>query len=92
MRIKFLAMRLVALLLLLAPLGPLFPQQDCGELVVARIRLDPGHPWRPPFGLERVGKPITAWAEAEAAARPEKLIHPLDLGTIFVPHDWLILV
>ena len=175
-RDRLLAMRSVALLLLLTPLGPLFSQEDCGESVVAKIRIDPGHPWRPPFGLERVGKPITAWAaiksdqrpsreyflvgyvdqneterhvlnmmskmsnrferkpdsreyddralfttypdeivlyaqcrfdgqpvelaraavefpevEAEATARPEELIHPLDLGTIFVPHDWLIL-
>ncbi len=29
--------------------------------------------------------------EAEAVARPESLIHPVDLGTILVPHDWLLL-
>ena len=29
--------------------------------------------------------------EAEAVARPESVIHPVDLGTILVPHDWLLL-
>jgi hypothetical protein len=29
--------------------------------------------------------------EAEAAARPERGIHPVDLGTIMVPADWLLL-
>ena len=29
--------------------------------------------------------------EAEATARPEEGIRPVNLGTIFVPHDWLIL-
>ena len=29
----------------------------------ARIRIDRGHLWRPPFGLERVGQPLTAIVE-----------------------------
>ena len=29
--------------------------------------------------------------EAEAVARPDVVIHPVDLGTIFVPADWLLL-
>ena len=29
--------------------------------------------------------------EAEAVALPDKLIHPVDLGTILVPADWLLL-
>src|SRR4051794_32068026 len=33
-----------------------------------RIRLDPGHPWRPPFGLNRVGRSIVA--NVESAGRP----------------------
>ena len=28
------------------------------------LRLEPQHPWRPPFGLERVGRPVVAAAEA----------------------------
>src|SRR5262249_47240982 len=40
-----------------------------GGARVFQVRLDRGHPWRPPFGLERVGRPITA--VVEAAARPE---------------------
>ena len=34
-----------------------------------QIRLDAGHPWRPPFGLERVGRPIAV--VVEAGARPD---------------------
>jgi hypothetical protein len=138
----------------------------CGEKVSLQIRVDSGHPWRPPFGLDRVGAPPVVhvdfaaervpvgeyfvvgyrgtqeterhalklagkkssfvdtaplqslpeevrlisrcgrggelvelarqpikWPdfEAEATARPERLINPVDLGTILVPHDWLLL-
>jgi len=138
----------------------------CEEQVTAKVRLDPGHPWRPPFGLDRVGKPVIAIVdlranarpireyylaglrngtalerhalnisgadgaftstvrfdgypdelklsakcrfegeetellrypvkfpeiEADAVASPEKLINPVDLGTILVPADWLLL-
>ena len=141
-------------------------QVGCGEKVVPHIRLDQGHPWRPPSGLDRIGKPttftveLTAEArpdreyylsatlhgrelerqvlnlaggknlysasvsfssapdelvltakcrfegqetellrypvklralEADATARPEKQINPVDLGTILVPSDWLLL-
>jgi hypothetical protein len=40
-----------------------------------RINLDAGHPWRPPFGLDRVGCPITA--VVEASARPDQAIYVL---------------
>ncbi len=129
-----------------------------------RIYLDHGHPWQPPFGLERVGRPfqvvveardrpeaasyfITAISkgtngasfplrfpseppyaarvtlerdadevsllrdqkppekpvelarqaikvpeiEAEAIARPDVIVNPVDLGTILVPEGWLLL-
>ena len=29
--------------------------------------------------------------EADAIARPDRIIHPVDLGTILVPSDWLVL-
>ena len=131
---------------------------------VAGIRVDAGHPWRPPFDLDLVGRPLTAvvevrsdgqpqreyqlvgylegevvgrhavrfstsapyvgrvtfdtWpeqlvllaraagqepvevvrqgverapVEADAAARPEAVVNPVDLGTILVPADWLML-
>jgi hypothetical protein len=130
----------------------------------AQIRIDPGHPWRPPFGLERVGRPLSVvveiaadqqplpeyrligyagekeiarpalkltgkppytcrasfdpWPtelvvlaelpgaaatelarlavqpppiEAEAIARPDRIVNPVDLGAILVPSDWLLL-
>jgi hypothetical protein len=33
------------------------------------VRVEPGHPWRPPFGLDRVGQPISVLVEA--AQRPQ---------------------
>ena len=131
---------------------------------IAKMQIVPVHPWRPPFGLDRVGrtqeavvtfagtgKPVGEFVlvgyrdgkevsrqevvpghgknevrvsveagptevvllvkptaggepaevarqamtlppfEADAVARPESVIHPVDLGTILVPHDWLLL-
>ena len=147
----------------------------CEEVVKARVRIDPGHPWRPPFGLDRIGKPLEVVVdietpeapltyarqlsreyflvgyegaravesrslqfqtvkagrqyearaaiaahpsqiaveaqcrfggqrvelsrisvpsgrfEAEAAVRPSEQVNPVDLGTILVPADWLLL-
>ena len=132
-----------------------------------RIYLDHGHPWQPPFGLERVGRPFQVVVEArrsaggacellhhgdlqsrnqsapvscsdsrltppyaarvtlerdadevlllrdqkppekpvelarqaihfpefdaDASARPNVIVNPVDLGTIFVPEGWLLL-
>ena len=128
-----------------------------------RIRVEQSHPWRPPFGLDRIGQPLVAvveldaispsseytlvaycrakeiarqtltWTgqapavghasfetrptelvlvatpaggnpvelarlpvdplrfEAEAIARSEQVINPVDLGAILVPNDWLLL-
>lgn len=50
-----------------------FPQTTvgpCQEDVTAKLWMDPGHPWRPPFGLERVGKPLVVAAEMETPAAP----------------------
>jgi hypothetical protein len=58
---------------------------------------EPGHPWRPPFGLDRIGQPLapgvepTAPFEADAVAQADRVINPVDLGTILVPADWLLL-
>lgn len=141
--------------------------QRCGALTSAQIRVDSGHPWRPPFGIDRVGAPliahieitgnkdalqrsyyVTSYArgqkiehqalnvdgqdspffgtarltgnpdtvvlasqcapdeptdeltrqrivlspfEAAAVARPDQRINPVDLNTILVPYDWLLL-
>ena len=144
--------------------GPLRPASGTGpQKPVAQIEIDRGHPWRPPFGLQRVGQPLTVvvkiepdrrlseyalvgyqknkelrrsplsltgkppyscrvsfdrWPtelvlfaksaagasvelarrpvepvplEADAIARPDGLINPVDLGTVLVPSDWLLL-
>ena len=142
--------------------------QGTASAEVVRMRVEPGHPWRPPFGLDRLGRPLDAvvevpsgpmpageyvvvgyregkevsrqgvaflpkrdepphvgrvtleawpsevalWVkadpqarpvelaraavkppafEAEAVALPEAALHPIDLGTILVPADWLLL-
>jgi hypothetical protein len=128
------------------------------------IDIERGHPWRPPYGLQRIGQPLRVvvkiacdqspppecslvayrqgkemarsaislagkspytcrvcfdpWPtelallaksadggltelarrpiepvpfEADAAAPPDRIIHPVDLGTVLVPSDWLLL-
>ncbi len=39
------------------------------EPTVFKIALDPGHPWRPPFGLDRIGRPVMV--VVEASTRPD---------------------
>src|SRR5688572_28647381 len=47
---------LLGLVLLLSVESLLAHQQaGCDEEVSAQIKVDSGHPWRPPFGLDRVG-------------------------------------
>ena len=147
---------------------PLFGASPGSPSSPVRLTVEPGHPWTPPFGLERVGRALEAVVEnpagarptaeyvvvsyragkevgrqtvkfaelsnprfrfgrvvlqheptevvlltrsevgaplverarapvkpppfeAEAVARPVTLIHPVDLGTIFVPAHWLLL-
>lgn len=43
---------------------------DCQEEVAGQIRLEPHHPWRPPFDLERVGQGFVAVAELSSKERP----------------------
>ncbi|MGD0896748.1 MAG: hypothetical protein ABR915_02860 [Thermoguttaceae bacterium] len=162
--------RLHALFVALAAVNSFFPAAlVAGQPPppsIATMQIVPGHPWRPPFGLDRVGQPpdvIVTFAgskkpagefvlvgyrqgtevcrqavsptgkkapyvarisldagpaevvllvksspggepkelarqtvtlppfEADAVARPETVIHPVDLGTILVPHEWLLL-
>lgn len=141
---------------------------DCEGSITAELRLVQQHPWRPPFGLERIGQPTIVTADlpvrespyrefwlasfvagkevdrqmltlnasasktsftgqagfarypqevalfgrcrfqgepveiarkkfeapglsAEAVAKPEQVINPVDLGAILVPHDRLLL-
>lgn len=142
------------------------PSEGCDNEIAAVFSIDEGHPWQPPFGLDRIGRPpvvrvdfktpeyspvreyslagyrggkeierhpITialtnpppysvtfsarpdhvallarcqrkselqelareelSWPEleADAEARPDQRINPIDLGTVLVPHDWLLL-
>jgi hypothetical protein len=63
----------------------------CCSLMLAEVT-QAQHPWRPPFGLDRVGTGRqTTGLEADAIARPSEILNPVDLGTILVPQDWLLL-
>lgn len=150
----------------LALLLPAVPLCATAEPAVLQVSVDRGHPWRPPFGIERVGAPLHArvtltgkpdgdraywvdayaagqlagshaleftgegttwWAavklvgvpdevrvmardkaggapvelllqpvvapalEAEAVARSDRAVNPVDLGAILVPEDWILL-
>lgn len=50
-----------------------------------------GHPWLPPFGLDRVGSDGTNTFEADALPHTETTVNPVDLGAILVPDGWLLL-
>ena len=41
-----------------------------GDAPPAQIRIEPGHPWRPPFALERIGSPVTVVVEMAADPQP----------------------
>ena len=55
----------MAVLLSLSPAKAQQPD-DCGEEVTANLRVDTGNPWRPPFGLDRVGAPPVVHVELSA--------------------------
>ena len=57
-------------LLILCPASAQRAANDCDEKVAVRIRLDEGHPWRPPFSLDRVGQPLGVIVEVESEERP----------------------
>ena len=60
-----------AMLLLASCILPAQPAGDaCADKVVPRLRMDAGHPWRPPFGLDRVGRPVVAVVELSSDHRP----------------------
>ena len=151
--------RTTAVLLALAALTGLRPGPAPGAPPKVTMGVDPGHPWRPPFGLDRVGRPVVAVVvpespqaagdyvvlalrkgrevarhevriaspavpvrvtiagdpdtlvlterggkadivrlpvaqppfEAGAVARADRVVNPVDLGTILVPNGWLLL-
>ncbi len=71
-------------------------QERVKERPEPHIEIEQNHPWRSPFGLDRIGQPVpegveAASFEADAVARPVEVINPVDLGTILVPADWLLL-
>ncbi|MFN8007383.1 MAG: hypothetical protein U0V70_10235 [Terriglobia bacterium] len=61
---------LVAGLLILYPVSRDQAANDCDEKVTVKIRLEEGHAWRPPFGLDRIGQPLNVVIEVESEERP----------------------
>lgn len=61
---------LVAVLLACLLAGGPSLANECHEPVTGTIRLEPHHPWRPPFDLERVSSGLTAIVELQVAERP----------------------
>jgi hypothetical protein len=59
-------------ILVLLPITPALGQDDCNEDVSASVHVDSGHPWRPPFGLDRVGHSFRAVVEITAKDRPRR--------------------
>ena len=47
----------------------------CEELISASVIVDQGHPWRPPFGLDRVGSPPVARIRLDAESEPSHVYH-----------------
>lgn len=43
---------------------------ECDEEVVADIRLENQHVWRPPFGIDRIGRGIRTIVELQSAQKP----------------------
>lgn len=42
------------------------------EKAAHQIHVDTGHPWRPPFGLERIGQPLTVTVEVPSHEPPSR--------------------
>ena len=54
----------------LGRIGMAAPAADCEGTIAADLRLVQQHPWRPPFGLERIGQPTTVAADLPVRERP----------------------
>ena len=60
-----------ALLLLVAALGAVSTTEGGEEKTnELQISIDAAHPWRPPFGPDRVGRPLTVEVESRVKTRP----------------------
>src|SRR5438309_11496911 len=58
---------------MIMPVGLLAQQQGgCAEKTSVKIRVDQGHPWRPPFGVDRVGAPPVVHVELTADKPPQR--------------------
>ena len=60
-------------LLMIMPAALLAQQPGgCDEKVSVKVRVDQGHPWRPPFGVNRMGAPIAAHVELTSDKPPQR--------------------
>ncbi len=69
--------RLTLTLTSLLAVAVVFGRVDAGsnDPIAYRLILDPGHPWRPPFGLDRVGMPPAV--VVQASDRPAGAVYHL---------------
>ncbi len=65
-RLTFFRIALVFSCELVGSYAPAIGDDRPGPGPAYQIHLDPGHPWRPPFGLERIGRPVVILVEASA--------------------------
>lgn len=64
----------------------------CLSCLIGVAKSQAPHPWRPPFGLDRVGKTEhPPGIEADAVAFSSVVQNPVDLGAILPPDGWLLL-
>jgi hypothetical protein len=49
---------------------PSATQAHCSDQVTAQLSIDQGHPWRPPFGLDRIGSPAIIHVRVDSAKAP----------------------
>jgi len=63
----------IVLLFLVSDHGAVSAADDGGENTnEIQILVDAAHPWQPPFGLDRVGRPLTIEVESKAKTRPPR--------------------
>jgi hypothetical protein len=64
------AVRCLCVLTLVPALLSAQQLNGCAEQVSAQVHVDSGHPWRPPFGLDRVGGPLSVRIDLRTEQSP----------------------
>jgi hypothetical protein len=79
---------IVALILFLSGTRPSSADDGPNPKAGYSVRLEIGHPWRPPFGLDRVGRPLVAVVKAsERPTGADYVLSLLDRGKLVSRHE-----